>query len=162
MPNDHQFQPLLLLKFISFQIFIAFNFIYWEIHLWKERRRISSKILVLWLPWDYSFTTEGKFWVLTSWRRYRGTRVQIFLGKNENIIQEDIIYVGKKRFLHYEQLYIFLGDSTFISRRFPEKDLISSRRTHTRGNPSSKILYGMENPKRLIKRRPGKERLNTS
>ena len=49
-----------------------------------------------------------------------------------------------------------------ISRRFSKKDIIASRRTHTRGNPSSAILYGVENPKRLIRCRPGKERINTS
>ena len=107
MPNDHKFQPFLLLKFISFQIFMAFKFIYWEIHLWKERSHISSKILVLWLPWDYPFTIKGKLWVLTSWCCCQGTRFQIFHGKNENIFQEDNIYVGKHRFLHSKEVVFF-------------------------------------------------------
>ena len=49
-----------------------------------------------------------------------------------------------------------------ISRIFSEKYILASKRTHTRGNPSSEILYGVENPERLIRCMSGKERINTS
>ena len=42
------------------------------------------------------------------------------------------------------------------------KDILASWRTHTRGNPSSKILYGVVNPERFIQHRLGKERISTS
>ena len=43
-----------------------------------------------------------------------------------------------------------------------KEDVLASRRTHTRGNPSSEILHSVENLKILIRRQPSKERINTS
>ena len=45
--------------------------------------------------------------MITFWRRYQGMRVQIFPGKNDNDFQEDIIYVGKHRFLHAKSVMFF-------------------------------------------------------
>ena len=43
-----------------------------------------------------------------------------------------------------------------------KEDILDFRREHTRGNSDSKILYSVENPKSLSRRRRGKEQISTS
>ena len=70
---------------------------------------------------------------------------------------------GKADILAYDIGCIFsLSTPRWFQEDFQKKDSMDSRRIHTRGNPSSEILYGVENPERLIRRRPGKEIINTS
>ena len=52
------------------------------------------------------------------------------------------------------------GDSTYILSNI-SKGIMASRRSHTRGNPNTDILQGVENLERLLRSR-GKEQINIS
>ena len=49
-----------------------------------------------------------------------------------------------------------------FSRGYSKEYILSSRKAHTRGNLDSEILYNVENPEILVRRRRGKEQLSTS